>query len=96
MFFNKELEGYAGGKGKIRSGDYHEYDKFRAYDNIKDNIVENFIHKLEKLMSRSWKRIPVSIKQNITIAKNSDLTLLSLPKEVNKNVKVGFYTKVYQ
>ena len=95
MFLNKDLEGYAGGRGKERSGEYLDYDKFRKWDNIKNSPAENFIHILEKLMGRAWKRKDQKILQTIPIINSDKITILYLSSNLHKDIKVGYNTKVY-
>jgi len=96
MFLNIKLDGYVGGGGKERSGDYVEYDKFRRWDNLKDcPTTKTYKHILEKLLGRAWKRRDVKILKTITINNSDRLNLLELPAIINKKICIGYYTKVY-
>ncbi len=95
MSLNKNLDGYAGGKDKERSGDYVEYDKFRKWDNIKESPAVNFVHILEKLLGRAWKRKDTKLLKTIPIKNSEKITLLDLPADIYKDVRVGYNTKVY-
>lgn len=95
MFLNKELDGYTGGRGKERSGEYLDYDKFRKWDNIKNSPAEHFIHILEKLMGRAWKRKNIKLLQTIPIINSEKIIKFDLPSDLQKVISVGYNTKIY-
>ena len=59
MFLERELNGFAGGKGKKRSGEYAGFDEFKKAKNLVDSPAKYFIDYLERIITqgRIWKRI---------------------------------------
>lgn len=97
MFLSKDLDGFAGGKGEVRSGDFKGFDDFKRKDNLIDSNAKYFIETLSKLIDRprfTWKRTQMQhqCKIPINIEKHQEIPL---PDKAYKDLSVSFYTKIY-
>jgi len=100
LHFTKPLEGNRGGKGKERSGDYKRWDAFKSKSNLSrpnnDGFYEAYYYldKIEKIISRVWKRKPISVTLNIPI-KNTEKPIIFFQGEGKlKYTRAAFNVKV--
>lgn len=95
MFLNRNLEGFQGGHGNTRSGEYIDYDNFRKRENLKDHKAYFHVHKLEKLLGRAWKREQIDIDKILKVENTNNIVFLENKSKFNNNFKVGYHTKIY-
>jgi hypothetical protein len=98
MFLERNLKGYAGGKGKNRSEEYSSFDVFKKKTNLKDSSAEYYIDYLEKLISqgRIWKRKDNKIRLSVPTNETAEPIQLKLDQVFHKNTKVGYNVKVIE
>ena len=98
MFLERELKGFAGGKGKTRSGEYAGFDDFKKTKNLVDSAAKYFIDYLERIITqgRIWKRIPNNIQLHIPVKTTQTPVPLDVKYETNKKVNVGYNVRVIE
>lgn len=95
MQLSRKLNGSRGGREK-RSGEYLDFDKFKNYKNIGKKEVYKYIHLLEKLLGRIWKREEHKIPEEVEIKNTKE------PKEIFRKeygsqiISVGYMVKTYE
>lgn len=95
MYLDKELKGYAGGRGRERSGEYKSFDEFIRRDNLANSPAKFYVDKLEKLISRKWKRKEIKILKKIPIKNTQKPQSLELPFKSHKDLNVSYNVKTY-
>ena len=98
MFLERELKGYAGGKGQTRSEEYCAFDEFKKPSNLKDSSVQYYIEYLEKLINqgRIWKRKNNKITISIPIKSTRELIPFELEKTFHPNTKIGYNVRLIE
>lgn len=95
MQLSRKLNGSPGGMIP-RSGEYKDFDNFRVYKNIGGKDVYKYVHLLEKLLGRIWKREEHNISVDIPIENTEE------PKEIFRKeygsqiLSVGYMVKTYE
>jgi hypothetical protein len=95
MYIEKDLDGFAGGSNKTRSGDYRAFDDFKNRKNLADSSAKYFIEYLEKLISRAWKRKNIVIRKNIIVENSPEPVALNLSESTHKELKISYNIKTY-
>ena len=94
MQLSRKLNGSRGGKDK-RSGEYLDFDKFKTYANIGKKEAYDYVHLLEKLLGRIWKREEHKIQAEVAIQNTKE------PKEIfrkeygSQTLSIGYIVKTY-
>ena len=95
MQLSRKLNGSRGGREK-RSGEYLDFDEFKKYDNIGKKEAYKYIHLLEKLLGRIWKRKHFSKTIDVEI-KNSSEPIPLFSREYGAQVLLVCYmVKTYE
>ncbi|RAV28589.1 helicase [Sinomicrobium soli] len=96
MFLERELGGFAGGKGKSRSGEYLAFDEYKKTTNLRDSSAEYFVDLLERIINqgRIWKRINYSTTLEVPVQSTKEPIPLVLEYDTHKNTKVGYNLRV--
>ncbi|MBI4844499.1 MAG: helicase [Nitrospirae bacterium] len=93
MFLIRKLKG---SPTSPRSEDYKNFDEFRKVDNVGKKDAYKYIHLLEKLLGRVWKREEKNIQVDIPI-KNTKKPIEIFHKEYgNQILSVGYMVKAYK
>ncbi|MBU4306119.1 MAG: helicase [Candidatus Omnitrophica bacterium] len=93
MFLSRELKGT---QQNPRSGEYKDYDEFRKKKNIDKKEVYNYIHLLEKLLGRAWKRQQVSIIKDIPVVNITEPIEIFHKSFGNQQLSVKYLLKTYE
>ena len=93
MYLTKRLEGYKGGRGHKRSGDYLQFDEFKHKSNLKDTSTYWTITYLEKLLGRTWQR--TAIEKEIEIPLN-DRELNQIEINITEKLKAILHVKILE
>jgi hypothetical protein len=94
MYLSKPLEGYKGGRGHKRSGEYLEFDEFKHNSNLKDTPTYWTITYLDKLLSRTaWQRIPLEKEIEIDL-KDEELNLHEI--DITEKLKAKLHVKILE
>jgi len=98
MFLERPLKGFAGGKGKQRSGEYKQFDEFKRISNLKDSSAQYYIDRLDRLISQSrvWKRVDYEIQKTIPVQSTENPTSLNIESETNKGTDIGYNMRVIE
>ena len=88
LYLIKEPEGFKGGKGKERNGDYKKFDEYKKQAKSK---IKKYLESIDKLLTTAWKR------EDIVITENLSIETLSKPKIIFDNGKaiLGIYSTVF-
>lgn len=96
MQLSRKLNGSRGGREK-RSGEYLDFDKFKNYKNIGTKEVYGYIHLLEKLLGRIWKREFIEIKnKEIPVANTKEPVEIFHKEYGSQIISVGYMVKTYE
>lgn len=95
MQLSRRLNGSRGGREK-RSGEYLDFDNFKNYKNIGKKEAYKYIHLLEKLLGRIWKREDKAISREVEL-KNTKEPVEIFQKEYGSQIlSVGYMVKTYE
>jgi len=96
MSFTRRLHG-SPGRGNIpRSGEYKDFNEYKSYDNIGKKDAYKYIHLLDRLLGRVWKRENKLIPWEVEI-KNTHEPVEIFRKEYGSQIiSVGYMVKTYE
>lgn len=93
---SRKLNGSPGGRIP-RSGEYKDFDSFRIYKNIGTKEVYKYVHLLEKLLGRIWKRQHIEILNEEIAVENTKEPKEIFRKEYGSHIlSVGYMVKTYE
>ncbi len=96
MQISRKLNGSPGGIVP-RNGEYKDFDDFRVYKNIGKKEVYKYVHLLEKLLGRIWKRQRIEILNREIVIVNTKFPVEIFKKEFGShNLSVGYMVKTYE
>jgi len=96
MQLSRKLNGSQGGLIP-RSGEYKDFDNFRVYKNIGDKEVYNYVHLLEKLLGRIWKRQHIEIlNKEITVENIKEPVEIFRKAYGSQILSIGYMVKTYE
>jgi hypothetical protein len=94
MQFSRKLNG---SPMNPRSGEFKDFDNFKDYKNIGDKSVYKYVHLLEKLLGRIWKRQQIEILNKEIAVENTKEPVEIFHKEFGSQVlSVGYMVKTYE
>lgn len=96
MQLSRKLNGSSGGE-ILRSGEYKDFDNFRGFKNIGNKKAYQYVHLLEKLLGRIWKRQHIEILNTEIAVTNATEPIEIFRKEYGSQVlSVGYMVKSYE
>ena len=96
MQLSRKLNGSPGGMIP-RSGEYKDFDGFKVYKNIGTKEVYKYVHLLEKLLGRIWKRTHIEILNEEVPVVNTKEPIEIFRKEYGSQIlSVGYMVKTYE
>lgn len=96
MQLSRKLNGSQGGLTP-RSGEYKDFDNFKVYKNIGGKEVYKYLHLLEKLLGRIWKRQHIEILNKEIAIENTREPVEIFHKEYASHIlSIGYMVKTYE